>query len=212
MTDAPWIAAPAEELCLDFANSRYWRGSISPTDELVDLAALARWCETKEGLPPARGAALRRWAAAHGAAAAGLYADALRLREVIYRLFHAAADKRPPGAADLAILNRALAAAEERRTLEPTEQGFGWRLSAGLDGAVPLLTPVLWSAADLLVGRRLARVRYCANPQCRWLFLDDSKSGNRRWCAMSACGNRAKAHRHYARKKGLAHDEPPGSR
>ena len=64
-----------------------------------------------------------------------------------------------------------------------------------------LLAPVLWSAADLLVGRQLARVRQCANPACGWLFLDDSKSGNRRWCSMSACGNRAKAHRHYQRQK-----------
>jgi predicted RNA-binding Zn ribbon-like protein len=47
----------------------------------------------------------------------------------------------------------------------------------------------------------LARVRHCANERCLWLFLDDSKSGTRRWCSMSACGNRAKAHRHYARQK-----------
>jgi predicted RNA-binding Zn ribbon-like protein len=44
-------------------------------------------------------------------------------------------------------------------------------------------------------------VRECANDKCLWLFLDDSKNGTRRWCSMSACGNRAKAHRHYARLK-----------
>ena len=53
----------------------------------------------------------------------------------------------------------------------------------------------------MLVGNQLDRVRQCANPDCGWLFLDNSKSGNRRWCSMSACGNRAKAHRHYLRKK-----------
>src|SRR5487761_522058 len=63
-----------------------------------------------------------------------------------------------------------------------------------------LLAPVIWSAGDLLTGERLARVRLCANEKCRWLFLDDSKAGTRRWCAMRACGNRAKAHRHYMRK------------
>jgi predicted RNA-binding Zn ribbon-like protein len=64
-----------------------------------------------------------------------------------------------------------------------------------------LLAPTLWSAADLLVGAQLHRVRQCANPECGWLFLDNSKSGNRRWCSMSACGNCAKAHRHYLRQK-----------
>jgi predicted RNA-binding Zn ribbon-like protein len=53
-----------------------------------------------------------------------------------------------------------------------------------------------------LVSKQLERVRQCSNPQCGWLFLDNSKSGNRRWCSMSACGNRAKAHRHYLRQKG----------
>jgi len=53
----------------------------------------------------------------------------------------------------------------------------------------------------MLAGGQLARVRQCSNPQCGWLFLDNSKSGNRRWCSMSACGNRAKAHRHYLRQK-----------
>ena len=64
-----------------------------------------------------------------------------------------------------------------------------------------LLAPALWSAGDLLTGPQLARVRECANDKCLWLFLDESKNGTRRWCSMSACGNRAKAHRHYLRSK-----------
>jgi predicted RNA-binding Zn ribbon-like protein len=196
-----WIAAPAEELCLDFANSRYWRGSTAPVDELDGVATLLRWCEAKAGLPPARAAALKRRAEAEGAAVS-LYAEALGLRETIYRLFHRAAEHGAPASADLERLNRALAAAAARRALAPAGEGFGWRIEDSAPSAAGLLTPVLWSAGDLLASRRLARVRYCANPQCRWLFLDDSKSGNRRWCSMSACGNRAKAHRHYARKKG----------
>ncbi|MCI0410541.1 MAG: CGNR zinc finger domain-containing protein [Acidobacteria bacterium] len=33
------------------------------------------------------------------------------------------------------------------------------------------------------------------------MFLDRSKRGNRRWCDMTVCGNRAKARRFYLRKK-----------
>ena len=78
----------------------------------------------------------------------------------------------------------------------------GWEIERSAPVLETLLAPVLWSAGDLLAGRRLDRVRRCANDQCLWLFLDDSKSGNRRWCSMSACGNRAKAHRHYAKRRG----------
>jgi predicted RNA-binding Zn ribbon-like protein len=48
---------------------------------------------------------------------------------------------------------------------------------------------------------RRRRVRLCANAQCLWLFLDQSKGGTRRWCDMAACGNRAKARRHYQRMR-----------
>jgi predicted RNA-binding Zn ribbon-like protein len=90
-----------------------------------------------------------------------------------------------------------LAQAPPRQVVRPG----GWEVAALEPSVGLLLAPVLWSAADLLVGRQLPRVRQCSNPACGWLFLDDSKSGNRRWCSMSACGNRAKAHRHYQRQK-----------
>jgi predicted RNA-binding Zn ribbon-like protein len=197
-----WIAAPGEELCLDFANTRYWRGSMQPTEELGSTADLLAWCVRRADLPGSEQAALQRWAA-QAPAGAMLFAEALGLRETLYRLFHACGAGALPEA-DLERLNRALLQAAPRRAVERQGEGFGWRVPPGPPGAVRLLTPVLWSAADLLTGKRLARVRHCANPECQWLFLDDSKSGNRRWCAMSACGNRAKAHRHYARKKAAA--------
>jgi predicted RNA-binding Zn ribbon-like protein len=78
---------------------------------------------------------------------------------------------------------------------------YVWRIErVGLSGPA-LLAPVLWSAADLLVQAPHRRIRQCANPQCLWLFIDASKNGTRRWCDMAACGNRAKAQRHYLRSK-----------
>ncbi|MBV9150398.1 MAG: CGNR zinc finger domain-containing protein, partial [Alphaproteobacteria bacterium] len=63
------------------------------------------------------------------------------------------------------------------------------------------LAPVLWSAADLLTHADRRRVRRCANDQCLWVFVDDSKAGTRRWCDMASCGNRAKSRRHYLKTK-----------
>lgn len=168
------------ELCIDFANTQFWRGSPAPTERLGTLADLAAWCRA-EGLgePPDFGVAIA-------------------LREAIYRIFAAASAGSGAAPEDLALLNRELRAAPARTRL--AQVGGGWVWDVGSLGATPL-APVAWSAADLLVGPLLGRIRLCANEKCRWLFLDESKSGNRRWCSMSACGNRAKAHRHYARQK-----------
>jgi predicted RNA-binding Zn ribbon-like protein len=132
------------------------------------------------------------------AAHTAIFQDAIALRETIHRCFAATASGGAHPAAELAALNAALEQAPARRRV----QAGGWDVGMPGPSAAALLAPALWSAADLLVGAQLGRVRQCANPQCGWLFLDNSKSANRRWCSMSACGNRAKAHRYYLRQKG----------
>ena len=188
---AETISAPAADLCLDFANTRMWRGTDAPQETLHRLADVLAWCAGR-GLPTG----------SDGTEEAA-FAEILAARETLYRLFSAIAAGRPATEADLRALSHALAATPARRTLTlvAAPPGYAWSVPAPEPGAGALLTPILWSAGDLLVSRRLERVRQCANSQCLWLFLDDSKSGNRRWCSMSACGNRAKAHRHYLRHK-----------
>ncbi len=189
------LPPPADQLCLDFANTLFWRGATPPQETLRAPDDLLAWL-SGAGQPGAEDARAH-WNATPGAAETA-HRTALDLRETIYRVL-AGTDPAPD---DVAALNRALAAAPERRHLERTADGWAWRIPTWSPTLRYLLAPVLWSAADLLVGPRRGRVRTCANPQCRWLFLDDSKAGTRRWCSMSSCGNRAKAHRHYARKRG----------
>lgn len=194
------IAAPPDDLCLRFANTRYWRGSAEPTEDLRQPADLLNWVEAEAGLPPA---AVRQigavWQKAGNAEAA--FAEALRVRETLFRLFAGLAAGRPSSAADIAELNRELEQTPQRSRIVLTTPP-GWLVPPLAPQPMALLAPVLWSAGDLALGPRAGRVRQCANPECQWLFLDDSKSGNRRWCSMSACGNRAKAHRHYLKQKG----------
>jgi predicted RNA-binding Zn ribbon-like protein len=52
-----------------------------------------------------------------------------------------------------------------------------------------------------LLERAPERIRACAGGGCVLHFFDTSRNGTRRWCSMAACGNRAKASRHYARSK-----------
>ncbi len=157
----------------------------------------------RTGLGTGRGDAApdaRHWQVAPARAEASL-AAALALREALFRIFAATTAGAAPETADTEAFNAALRAAPDRARLRLGPDGWGWDLPPRPPAPGLLLAPVLWSAGDLLAGSRLPLVRQCANPQCRWLFLDDSKSGTRRWCSMSACGNRAKAHRHYVKRR-----------
>jgi predicted RNA-binding Zn ribbon-like protein len=171
------------DLCLDFANTRYWRGQDTPTETLNAPADLAGW--TKASRAPN----VKEFEAAIG------------LRETIYRLFDAHAQAKAPASRDLDALNAALAAAPARTTLKRGRDGYEWDVDMKSGTALSLLAPVLWSAGDLLAGPKLEKVRRCANPECLFLFLDDSRASKRRWCSMSACGNRAKAKRHYHKSR-----------
>jgi predicted RNA-binding Zn ribbon-like protein len=60
-----------------------------------------------------------------------------------------------------------------------------------------------WSAfvADLMpplleVVRLRDRLEICGNPVCRLVFVDESRSGTRRWCDDAGCSNRSRVRRH----------------
>jgi predicted RNA-binding Zn ribbon-like protein len=197
---AGWIAAPRDDLCLAFVNTRYWRGSPSPTDDLNGVGDVLAFA-AGGGVAPALTATLARHWEAHPLATDLAFAAAVGLRETLHRIFAAIAEGTMAAPADLAAFNAALAAAAERSRMTLFDDAYVWEVALPGRTAVGLLSPVLWSAADLLAGPRRGRVRQCANPLCRWLFLDETKGGNRRWCSMTACGNRAKAHRHYLKRK-----------
>jgi predicted RNA-binding Zn ribbon-like protein len=63
---------------------------------------------------------------------------------------------------------------------------------------------VAGSLAHYLAEHDRRRLRVCADDTCRWLFVDRSPAGRRRWCDMSTCGNRAKVARHRARARAAA--------
>jgi predicted RNA-binding Zn ribbon-like protein len=187
-------------LCLDFVNT------VDTHDTYIDDKLLAYdhlvWWALRIGLLDEDGARpLFAAAEADPAAAAGVLAQAVELRESLYRLFAAARADQAAARADVAVLNAALARTLGHLRVVPGEGGFGWGWAPG-EALERVLWPVVWDAAGLLVDGELRRVGRCSGDDCDWLYLDTSRNHSRRWCDMQTCGNRAKARRHYHRAKG----------
>jgi len=187
-------------LCLDFVNTVDWRLREDAADWLLSYADLLAWAEGAGALEPARAGRLARLAAADPAGAERVLQAALRLRETLFRLTRDLIAGAAPAAPDLAEINRAIAEAAPRDALAAEDGRLAWRWP-DRDALETVLTPILWSAGDLLAGPDLARTRLCAAEGCGWLFLDASRKGNRLWCSMEGCGNREKARRHYRRRR-----------
>jgi predicted RNA-binding Zn ribbon-like protein len=195
-------------LCLDFANTVSTRVEALRREYLTDYGELVAWSRHASVLAPDEAQALLHEAVRFPDRASAVLDRAIALRETLYRLFSAIAAQREPKAADLATLNVALQEVLARLEITPSTEGFEWAWVQEPDDLDQMLWPVVRSAAELLTGSDLDRVRECAREGCDWLFLDTSKNRSRRWCSMDACGSRMKARRYYRRKQketGIGH-------
>ncbi len=57
------------------------------------------------------------------------------------------------------------------------------------------------SAFELMADGDKKLLKKCGNPDCTWLFYDDSLNHSRRWCSSRACGNLLKVRRFRALRK-----------
>jgi len=188
-------------LALDFVNTLDWRDRAQPVERLAGWPELLDWLRRVRVLGAREAKTLAREGHSAPRRAAAHFRTALRLREASSRLFRAWLGHRAADPADLALLNARLRRRPQIRELAASGAGYVWR-RAREDGTAALLLGVLAeAAAELLTSPELRRLRLCEGAGCGWLFLDLSPNRSRRWCSMESCGNRAKARRHYARRR-----------
>ncbi|MDG4826847.1 CGNR zinc finger domain-containing protein [Asanoa sp. WMMD1127] len=119
------------------------------------------------------------------------------LRQAIWETAHARAADRPLPTAAIDTINRA--AAEPPLLPKLTADGTAARWAPPIRAGQALST-LAREMIDLLSGPLATRIRECASDNCPLVFVDTSRPGSRRWCAMERCGNRHKLRTHRARQ------------
>jgi predicted RNA-binding Zn ribbon-like protein len=133
------------------------------------------------------------------------------LRQAIWDTAHAQAARRPLPAEAVATINRSAAAppltpelggasaAAAPLTPEPASVGLTVRWAPPVR-ATQALSALAREMIELLSGPLAGRIRECASDDCPLVFVDTSRPGARRWCAMERCGNRHKLRALRARR------------
>lgn len=177
---------------LDFLNTVEWGGTAQPVERLTDPAEVIAWAEAAGVIGAAEAGRLRAAAEAEPAGAEAARRACIGFREAARGVLRGEAGKAQEE------VNRLFAC-------HPTV----WRVAEGAVAAVPPEEPhalplvrLLAALAAFLSAPERPRVRACHDPRCGWMFADRSRRGNRLWCEMAGCGNRAKARRHAARTRG----------
>ena len=175
------------DLFLDFANTVELTKGV-PEDAVADGRSLRAWLLDRSLISgrTAASAVDRELAAFH------------HLRDLIRGAVAHVAEGRGPTRAQVRALNDVLRDGVHHHELQESEGRYAF-LPVG-DALGQARSAIAGSFAHYLADHDVHRLRVCANDGCRWLFVDRSPAGRRRWCDMRTCGNRAKVARHRARR------------
>jgi predicted RNA-binding Zn ribbon-like protein len=177
-------------LWLELANSDWTDhlGQRTAPDRLDDPKWLAEFV-SRAGLP------------GNDSSSARVRAELRRLRRLLQRIAtnwlagHSVANR------DLSALNKYLAGQRVRPRLVRADRTFHLELCPVGKGPGAAGFAVAASLADFLVKGDVHRLRACANPTCRWLFIDKTRSRTARWCGPT-CGTLIKVRTLRRRRKG----------
>ncbi|HEY4369614.1 MAG TPA: ABATE domain-containing protein [Steroidobacteraceae bacterium] len=169
-------------LSLDLINTVSWPATTRVHDWLDSPDNLQRWLRAV-GLPAIR------------ARAADLQA-AVELRAELAAVLHPLAHDEQPARKAIEVLNRRIEFASQRRIIDAATLAWKWKPA---EQAIDAFAPVVMDAAELIAAQSHERLRHC--PACDWLFEDQTRNGQRRWCDMADCGSRDKSRRYYRRAR-----------
>jgi predicted RNA-binding Zn ribbon-like protein len=170
----------AGRLCLAFCNTVALPDA---ADRLSDPAGLAGWAQ-RAGHPLA------------DLPDAADFAGFLDLRRHLRAIFGALADGLVPPQASLDFLG---AMQGPLRLVWNSRAGRATPRITG-DDLARLRQAIVSDAITLVTNDNTGRLKRCPADDCRWFFLDGSRNGTRRWCAMADCGTRDKVRQFRARQ------------
>ncbi len=190
----------AEELFVTFANTlEHERGQ--PVDRLPDVESLLAWLRERR-LLSGRGLAAEASRLRRDSEEAARRVERFgHLREVLHAIAAEVSASGHPTASHLRDLNHILRHGLHYHQIEMDPEGNRYTFAQVGDRLDQARATIASSLAQFLADDHPSRLRVCANSGCRYLFIDRSPTGRRRWCDMRTCGNQAKVARHRARAR-----------
>jgi len=183
-------------LALDFVNTRGGpRHGPVGTEWLSSYADFAAWAG-RVGIRSA-GVGAGRAAPSQSAPELAAFARIQACRDDMDEIFRALAEGSAPPAPALRRLQLAYVEALAHGRLSVGPAGMAWTWDEGSDLLAPLW-PVVAAAVELLTHGPASSIKPCQ--ACRFVFVDTSKNGSRRWCSMDDCGKSAKIARYLQRR------------
>lgn len=177
----------------DFMNSEWhdWRGSGMSEDRLDKPEWLNNWLVSHRltvDNPPAP----------------DVFVALKQLRSLLQRIVKDIVAGLEIRAEDIAELNKFMAGGAVIRQVTMTDEKYSLALNAVSNNWHQVMADIAASFAHILVEAEPSRIRICDNPDCLWIYYDDTRNRSKKYCDDKCCGNLMKVRRFRARQKAAA--------
>ncbi|MCH3918620.1 MAG: CGNR zinc finger domain-containing protein [Spirochaetia bacterium] len=173
-------------LCLDFINSRWYITHKPFSDPLDDCTWLAQFCnkwDLPELIPSMRG-----------------FEKLITFREFMFQTLMKMCVGRIVGSQEIHELNQILLQGTPKKVLVEQDGHYILKTQQQSDDIAWIMYQIVLSFSVLITEYPLQYLKKCGNPECDWIFYDDSKSHTRKWCD-NRCASLMKVRRYRASKK-----------
>lgn len=180
-----------EYICLDFINSQ-WHKKFNNVEVLKEThwinEFLIKWNLNSEKLPTSN-----------------FYPDLLSLRNTLIRTLETILLNETVDLIFLKDLNKYLSLCTYRKSIEKSEntlsiiekpESYDWNW---------VMSEITLSFCSLVLNKNLDRIKICENPDCEFIYYDNSKNQTKRWCCNN-CSNLMKVRRFRMKQKNLNKD------
>lgn len=177
-------------MCLDLINSEHFdfRGRKGVQDNLATPEWVADF--------------VQNWHLSVTSSPDALAMAALRaLRTLLRQMFEATVAGQPVTNAQIEELNTFLALTPVMRQAQRSGTGVRLQTIVLHEGWTAVLSQIAASWVEVLERIVPERLKVCANPDCHWVFIDQSHNLSRCWCRQWACGNLMKVRQFRARAR-----------
>ncbi|ADK15692.1 MULTISPECIES: CGNR zinc finger domain-containing protein [Clostridium] len=176
-----------EFLCMDFINSQWYKTHKIFKDPLKDKNWLkdfcAKWNLADTHIPDK-----------------AMINKLLELRDFLSYVTNKLCTKKTLDLKDINKINDYLKASLFYKILEKSEDRFCIKTVPVKSCSDFIIFEIISSFAQMISKYDIDRIKLCENPECRWVFYDESKSHTRKWCD-NTCATLIKVRRFRENRK-----------
>lgn len=178
-----------EVLCLEFINTEWYSKHDGADECLYNFEWIKNFCD--------------KWDIKQPCFCDQSCEKLIKFRSELFQIMLQLSTEKKLSSANIKKLNKYLKKGKSKQSISYENSTFKLNVIPEIDDLEWMIYKISLSCANLLTTKPLEYLKKCANPDCDWIFYDDSKNHSRKWCD-NKCASLMKVRKYRENKKNKA--------